>query len=178
MEQKRIIGLSIDLKKSKSMEGVFSDQMLHAVMSALSVIYSEAFIWSMKNNLMVWVVGTDSELLVKIFLRNHILYNDIRLYSGIKAEDLFEDCVEGRALKEENMDVRMDSLYRGFEQAMDMNCLGPMLFPLVNNAKSLFTNNMRIVGVQNAASTGQKDEWSSKITKLTTPGFLYRFSIN
>jgi hypothetical protein len=173
MDQK-LIGLSIALKESENHDAFFQDQMTHTILSALSIIYSEAFIWTMGNHMGVWVVGIDSELLVKIFLRNHIKYTDIQLVMGIKAEDLFEDIVEGRVHRTEAMELRMDSFYHGFEQSMDLNCLGPRLFPLVNNAKLLFANNMKIVGLQNSVSSGS----TSPQVICETPGFLYRFSVN
>jgi hypothetical protein len=172
---RRLFMLVIDFKKtSEEKNFILNSQMTYTLLSALSIVYDEAFIWHQQTKLILCVFGSESELLLKIFLKNHISRRNVRLFEAIKAEDFFYELIEGRLGAEESMEVRMNSFNSGFELSMEMNCLGPMLFPMVNQAKALFTNNLKLVGLQGSAF----DRGNTKVMRARTPGFLYRFSMN
>lgn len=179
------IALSIEIKDSKNNNDKFhfNDIMLQAVLSGLSIVYSEVFIWQTGNHLAVWVVGDNTDLLLQSFTHHRIHYKKIQLLEGTPAQDLLEQIAGGRAWSDCSMTDKLESFHRAYQLSSELDCLGSTLFPMMSKGDSLLRNHSFITGAVNSWTFGNKkgteaDSLLSEKIQISNSNLFYRFSVN
>ncbi len=182
--KKEIISLSVAIKKErgKGEQFQFNETMIHAILSGLSVVYDEVFIWSSKNRLGVWVVGNSSDFLVQAFLHHRNQFKSIEILEGRDSIQLLNEIALGTKWNEIGVLSKLGSLYRAHALSSELNSLGVNLQPLVVEALSILSENPSVTGSRNSwvstSAEKQSSTMSKNIVQIAFPDLFYRFSIN
>lgn len=179
------IALSIEIKepKNKNDRFHFNEVMLHAVLSGLSIVYSEVFIWQTGNHLAVWVVGDNTDLLVQSFTHHRIHYKKIQLLEGEQASQLLNQIAEGKMWNDCSMVEKLESFHKAYQLSTELDCLGSTLFPLMTKGDSILRSHTFITGASNSWSYenkkgNQSNSFLSDRIQISSKDLFYRFCVN
>jgi hypothetical protein len=181
----KTFALVIEIKPSenKTEDFSFNNIMLLAILSGLSAVYKEVFLWPAKNHLAVWVVGNDDQLLIQAFLHHQPHFKKMQLLHGPRAEELFMGIVAGKQWNDCSTVAKLESLTQGFDLSKKLECLGPLLFPMVAGGQAFLSESFMICGSRNSWSFNDdkaKDENSylSPRIQIKSKDLFYRFCVN
>jgi hypothetical protein len=179
------IALVIEIKESgnKTDDFSFNNIMLLAALSGLSAVYKEVFLWPAKNHLAVWVVGNDNQLLIQAFLHHKDHFKKMQLLHGSKAEELFVSIVAGKNWNDCSTVAKLESLNQGFELSKKLECLGPLLFPMVTGGRAFLSESFMICGSRNSWSypdhkSKDDNSYLSSRIQIRSKDLFYRFCVN
>jgi hypothetical protein len=176
---KNIICLSIEIKreKSKAPQFYFNETMVQAMLSGLTVVYDEVFIWSCQNRLAVWAVGDHSDFLVQAFVHHRSKFKTIQLLEGDLAVDHFQSIVDGKKWPAISTITKLETILKAFELSESLNSLSQQLHPLVFKGISSLRESPVVTGSRNSWTSSGKS-FLSGITEIRSTDLFYRFSIN
>src|SRR5258706_11237630 len=144
------IALEIEIRTYRKRKVLcFDRSMLDVVISGLSAVYKEAFVWLVGNHLMIWVVGNSSEFLVNAFIHHSDSYKKISLVSGTDADKLFDNIVQGKMWGDCSLMIKFHTLQRAYELSTGLHCLSAILHPMVSRGLTLFNDYLLNAGIRN-----------------------------
>lgn len=159
----------------------FDTAMISEVLSSLSIVYDEVFVWSVDHHLAIWVVGKDAAFLAQTFASHRNNYERVVLQEGMGAQQLFKKIAEGKIWAEVSALKKMETQQRAFDLANEACSIGPHLFAFVTGSLSYLRTHAVIYGLRNSwsyAVSREKDAERTSIVDVKSKETFYRFCAN
>lgn len=176
---KNIICLSVEIKreKSKAPQFYFNETMVQAMLSGLTTVYDEVFIWSCQNRLTVLAVGEHTDFLVQAFVHHRNKFKTMQLLEGELAVENFQSIITGKKWPAISSTTKLETLLKAFELSESLNSLSSRLHPIVIKGISDLQESPIVTGGRNSWQSSGKS-FLSGITEIRSTDLFYRFSIN
>ena len=159
----------------------FDAAMISELLSNLSIVYDEVFVWSVDLHLAIWVVGSDAAFLAKTFASYRNDYERVSLQEGMSAQQLFKRIAEGKKWVDVSAMKKMETQQCAFDLANEANSIGPTLFGFITGSLSFLRSHAVIFGLRNSWSYAVSREVASErasIVHIKSKETFYRFCAN
>ena len=178
---KNIICLSVEIKreKSKAPQFLFNDTMVQAMLSGLSVVYDEVFMWACGRRMAIWIVGTHTDFLIQSCVHHRNKFKSIQLLVGDDAVQLMDKITNGDAWKDQNVVYKLSTLEEAYTIAEKTESIGIHLNELIRSGIDALKQLPVVSGAKNGwvKASDNSGIVSSEIDREFN-SFFYRFSIN
>ena len=177
---KRLSAISIEIDISAAAPGIeiFSQRTIHALLSGLSVVYEEVFIWSFRQYIIVWVVGDQADLLRSALAHHQRNFKSAEVIEGNKSIDCFMEIIDGSRWQDVSAVNKLSSLNEAYELAAKLNAVGLILTPMIANGLTKLTHHPSVTGARNSWHHAESKIKQPGIIKIRSSDMFFRFSVN
>lgn len=174
----KLISLALEIKPSAGGSFSFNETMIRAIMSGLSMKYSEIFIWAAKNRLAVWVMGcSNCEVLVNAFAQMK-RFMIMKTFTDEQAVHYFHQIINGNEWKDVSPIIKLNALHVGRLIARDHGTLGPVMQLMVADGLVYLRKKECISSARNSYTRSANVKNKKQVIDIVEPDLFYRFCVN
>lgn len=178
----KIVSVVLEYKNTdaKGETAFLNETTILAVLSGISIVYEELFLWNCGSHILVMAFGRDVQLLQKAFDHHRNHFQKVYVLDEAESVLYFNDVIEGRLWNDSSLMEKFVRLNEAFDLADTMNTLGLRLYPIVTSGLIKMRSNPKIAGARNSwIKASLKDAIRQPgIVQIKSSDIFFRFSVN
>lgn len=156
---------------------LFNDKDVRAFLAGLSLVYEEVLIWTNRNQVAVWVRGTDPVMICRAFQRHFV--EILEMHKGEDAINFFQDIIDGNVWSETSSIDKLFQLDHARALSYEVHALRSRLNMMVEEGIDSLTNRPVVFGLQNGwCNASSSDVKKQRTIFMDFSSSLFRLSLN
>jgi hypothetical protein len=171
------LDIEVQYRGSDALSFSFNESTLRAIALELKTESEEVFVWNASNHVAVWVVGASADFVVSVFAQYQSHFIKMQLMDNTEAVKLFDNILEHNLWYNTSMTSKFEAFMQAYKLALEVQGLGPGLYPSVRESLNFFNNAPLVAASRNSWTTSSTTKNYDKVT-VKAKDLFYHFGIN